>query len=310
MKNKYVCLCGSQFKSASGLSGHMLYCKTFRMFANENFAFNDNLEQLKNLCSRIIRNIVEEKKMIEDQRWIKEKHLCEKCGKIMTEKYGSGRFCCKACANSRTHSAQTKAKMRASAIKYAVTHPDDESTFLHNHEKALRRYNQNPKHCPICNTIISYERRFQHTCGNQDCISEKISQNARHNPKCGGLKKKSGTGKSGWYKGYFCNSTYELVYVIYNIDHDISFKRFKDFYTYEWNGKTYKYYPDFELKDGSLVEIKGYFTEKVAAKTAAVKDRKITVLYKDDLKYAFDWVKEHYQYKELQDLYESNSSNK
>ena len=59
-----------------------------------------------------------------------------------------------------------------------------------------------------------------------------------------------------------------------------------------------------------MVEIKGYFTEKVAAKTAAVKDRKITVLYKDDLKYAFDWVKEHYQYKELQDLYESNSSNK
>lgn len=32
-------------------------------------------------------------------QWISEKHSCEICGIIMSEKWGSGRFCSKACAN-------------------------------------------------------------------------------------------------------------------------------------------------------------------------------------------------------------------
>jgi hypothetical protein len=37
----------------------------------------------------------------------------------MVEKYGSGRFCCKACANTRKHSEETKNKIRESLeLKY------------------------------------------------------------------------------------------------------------------------------------------------------------------------------------------------
>jgi hypothetical protein len=38
-------------------------------------------------------------------------YTCEKCGKVTEEKFGSGRFCSRACANTRTHSAETKERI-------------------------------------------------------------------------------------------------------------------------------------------------------------------------------------------------------
>ena len=132
---------------------------------------------------------------------------------------------------------------------------------------------------------------------------QKLSEYAK-NKHFGGHVHGSGRGKKGWYKGFFCDSTYELVYVIYNIDNNIKFKRCDRVYTYIYKNETHKYYPDFELEDGSLVETKGYHTELVDIKKSAVKDRQISILYEKDLKYAFDWVKDHYTYKQLSDLYE------
>jgi hypothetical protein len=39
-------------------------------------------------------------------------YICEKCGKVTEEKFGSGRFCSRACANTRIHSAETKERIR------------------------------------------------------------------------------------------------------------------------------------------------------------------------------------------------------
>lgn len=133
---------------------------------------------------------------------------------------------------------------------------------------------------------------------------QKISFSIKQNPTCGGKRHGSGRGKKGWYKGFFCDSTYELVYVIYNLDNNIEFKRCSRVYTYTYKGKQHKYYPDFELADGTLVETKGYHSDIVDAKTASVTDRSIIVLYEKDLSYAFDWVKAHYQFNDISDLYE------
>lgn len=37
---------------------------------------------------------------------------CENCGKEHDGSYGSGRFCCKSCANTRKHSNETKEKLK------------------------------------------------------------------------------------------------------------------------------------------------------------------------------------------------------
>ena len=132
---------------------------------------------------------------------------------------------------------------------------------------------------------------------------QRISNAMKNNPKAGGIRINSGRGKKGWYKGYYCRSTYELVYVIYNIDHNIKFAPCKRIYFYYWNNEQHRYYPDFELEDGTIVEIKGYLDKQAEAKIASVKDRPIKVLMKEDLDYAFTYVKQHYTYNNLEDLY-------
>lgn len=132
----------------------------------------------------------------------------------------------------------------------------------------------------------------------------KISETARKNKLSGGYRQGSGRGHKGKYRGYYCDSTYELVYVIYNLDHNIKFDRCPISYTYTINGIEHQYHPDFILEDGSLIEIKGYHTSTVDVKLASVTDRKIRVLYEKDLQYAFDYVKNTYNYNHIEDLYD------
>ena len=97
----------------------------------------------------------------------------------------------------------------------------------------------------------------------------KISETMKNNPNAGGLRKGSGVGLSGWYKGYWCDSSWELAFVIYNLEHGIKFERNKKGFEYEFEGKICKYYPDFLMEDCSYVEIKGYMKKKDTAKHAA-----------------------------------------
>jgi len=110
-------------------------------------------------------------------------------------------------------------------------------------------------------------------------------------PNLGGLREGSGRSKSGYCDGIYCGSTYELAWVIYNLDNKIPFTRCDKVFTYNNS----KYYPDF-IQDNKIIEIKGYCTEEVALKEQAVIDAgyAIKILYKEDLKYCFDWVKDNY----------------
>lgn len=105
----------------------------------------------------------------------------------------------------------------------------------------------------------------------------------------GGYQKGSGRGKSGWYRGYYCDSSYELAWVIYNLDHDITFKRNTTKFPYEYNNKQLRWIPDFINEAGIFVEIKGYMTDQVKAK---LKDfpYKIEVLMEKDLTDVFKYV--------------------
>lgn len=112
----------------------------------------------------------------------------------------------------------------------------------------------------------------------------------------GGYRHGSGRGKKGLYRGFYCDSTYELAFVVYSLDHQQIFQRCTRIYDYFFEDSWHKYYPDFELEDGSLVEVKGYHTKQVDAKIAAVTDRSIKVLYRKDLDYCFEYILNTYGY--------------
>lgn len=121
----------------------------------------------------------------------------------------------------------------------------------------------------ISNTLAGVSRRPL-----EEEHKRKISEAMRGT--CGGYRKGSGKGKKGWYKGYWCDSSWELAYVVYNIDHNIKFRRNTDYFLYEYNGKVHKYFPDF-IENGQYIEIKGYLRDADKAKFTVVPGLKVLI---------------------------------
>ena len=102
-----------------------------------------------------------------------------------------------------------------------------------------------------------------------------------------------GRGKKGWCRGYWCDSTYELVFVIYALDHELPFDRNREMFPYEYRGQLMHWMPDFLLGDGTYVEIKGYLTDQAQAKFKFFY-RPLLVLVQADLRDMFDYVSQTY----------------
>lgn len=97
----------------------------------------------------------------------------------------------------------------------------------------------------------------------------------------------------GYYKGIWCQSTYELAYVIYNLDHGISFTRNTERFKYlTAENKSSEYLPDF-VEGDTLIEIKGYYTPTVDLKLKSV-TKPIKILYREDMEYMFDYIGKTY----------------
>lgn len=133
-----------------------------------------------------------------------------------------------------------------------------------------------------------------------EITKEKLSIIAKER-KLGGYIKGSGRGKKGWYKGIFCDSSWELAYVIYCIDNNIPIKRNTVHRHYIWNNKQENYIPDF-IVNNDIVEIKGYKSDRWLAKLKYNPD--IKVLYKNELNKIFEYVINKYG-KNYTNLYEN-----
>lgn len=136
---------------------------------------------------------------------------------------------------------------------------------------------------------------------------EKIKKTAAKRHSIGGLRKGSGRGKKGWYQGYFCDSSWELAWVIYSLDHDVQFERNRESFGYTYLGKVKRFYPDFLLEDGTLVEIKGFKTDEYRAKLESFpKDRKLITLYKNEMKVYLDYATAKFG-KDFTNVYENRT---
>lgn len=150
------------------------------------------------------------------------------------------------------------------------------------------------KNCVECGTT------FQVSCKSKKkyCSRSCSLKNA------GGYRDGSGKSKTGYYKGIYCGSTYELCWVIYQLDHNIPFVRFPG--RLEHDG--IRYYPDFLLDDNiTIIEIKGYEAQyTVDLKTAVAEyfGYVVKVLRGDDLQSVFEYVKSTYHTNKYYTLYD------
>lgn len=261
------------------------------------------------------------KAKLRSDSWVAEQHKCQHCGKLMTEKFGTGQFCSRACANTRKHSDETRRKISVASTAFydisKLTESSPELTCLplRQHYQSVTSYEKSPNFCIICNTVLPYEKRHNKTCS-KACKNKLASINAVKNQN-GGLTYGGGpkSTKHGKYCGFNCDSIYELVYLIYCLDHNIKIERNKQYFTYEFEGKIRKYYPDFYLPEtDTLIELKGYKDSKVDLKLQAVLNsgKEIKILYKQDLLPYFEYVgktynkKYHTDYNNIEELYDES----
>ena len=125
-----------------------------------------------------------------------------------------------------------------------------------------------------------------------NATKEKISKKLKSLPNIGGYKKGGGRGKHGWYKGYWCDSSWELAYVIYNLEHNIQFKRNTEKFKYVFENNDRNYIPDF-IEDSKYVEIKGYNSNQFEAKKKYFK-KKLVILDKKGIEKYINYVVSKY----------------
>lgn len=100
----YKCICGKEYESKNALNTHQKkHCKL--LLSPEKYEYERNHCYKMSLRSgEISKKKAEIRRKEAEELWLRQQNKCEKCGKLMTIKYGSGRFCSRACANSRHQS--------------------------------------------------------------------------------------------------------------------------------------------------------------------------------------------------------------
>ena len=158
----YSCLCGTEFNNPQSFTGHKAHCKVHLVSTGKLKQREELDKNMNKACSEAFARRREEKR----QQWIVEQHTCERCGVIMTVKWGSGRFCSASCANRRPCKDETKTKISNS------THETIKSKNAQKETVKQINYQDNPSFCEICGATLPYTIRNNKTCGKQECINE------------------------------------------------------------------------------------------------------------------------------------------
>lgn len=142
-EKNYTCECGKVFSNPQSFNGHKSHCKDHQLAKGGQQGLAASLDRqckASKAAQAALRSANQVKQENAHKIWLAEKHTCEKCGQLMLEKFGTGRFCSRACANSRIHSDETKKKIKASL----------DSTL----EAQAKPESRNKKVCVICGAVI------------------------------------------------------------------------------------------------------------------------------------------------------------
>lgn len=202
-------------------------------------------------------------------------------------------YCSRECANSRSHSEETKNKI-AESLK------TNGNMFVPDNKG--KKYK---KKIPDINKKIN-NLKNEYVCKNCGKIGFSKKKNQKYHAECwlkcsGGIRKGSSRGKCGWYKGFWCDSSYELAFLVYCLENKIDIRRNRKGYDYVYENENHKFYPDF-IVDGEFVEIKNFRSELTDAKINHF-PYDIKVYYKDTITPFLNYVKDIYG-KNFTNLYE------
>ena len=158
----YICICGKEFINSQSFNGHKANCAKYLIsvgrIKDEHDLAQFKINQGKTTAEKRKQNL--KAKQSEQQFiWVNEQHKCDTCGKVMLEKYGSGRFCSRACANKFSSSKADHHNININ--------PESRKIGQLRQQQAKINYSNNPKLCRICNKPIPYENRFLQVCSSE-----------------------------------------------------------------------------------------------------------------------------------------------
>ena len=112
----YICECGKEYTNPQAFNGHKSNCKIHLAALGKDITKSSlyNPESQAKAHATLAKRYAEKQER-QKAKWLEEQHTCERCGKVMTELFGTGRFCSRACANKHSHSDETKAKLAIAA---------------------------------------------------------------------------------------------------------------------------------------------------------------------------------------------------
>lgn len=124
-------------------------------------------------------------------------------------------------------------------------------------------------------------------------ISEETRQKLKEN--AGGYRRNAGNGKRGSYKGFYCMSTWELAWVVYQLEHGKKVEQCIEKFEYVMNDKVHHYTPDFVI-NGVYYEIKNWHRPDTDFKVSQFPKDKTLILIegKEQNKMFLEYAKNKY----------------
>lgn len=256
--------CGKNFSTAQALGGHVVNC-----------SLNPNKRLYKHKQVQLIKRLLN----------------CSCCGKEYEIECNENIFSKskyrKCCSSKCSHALSVK--------NTNLTDKNEKIKEFHKSNKSNKK--QKIKKCEECNKEFLYtgcknKNRFcSIECSNKSRSRKLRDLAIKHN--LGGLNPKTTykNFKQGIYKGIRCDSSWELVFVIYCLEHNYNIERNTKPLQYTFEGKVHNFYPDF-IVDGKLFEIKGFWTDRNLAKLEQCKD--VIFIDKKSIKKYINYVVEKY----------------
>lgn len=213
---------------------------------------------------------------------------CKHCNKPILFEKRRNNFCNHSCCASFT--------LKGRKVVYS---PESLKIMQENGRKNIpkRKAVLVKKECVFCNLNfeVPNKSKYRKTCS-KECLKEHRSKN----------NARQGTyGKCGYYKGVFCGSTWELAFLVFNLDKGNDIKRCELTFKYNLEDGGHTYFPDF-IMDNIIYEVKGREYGSLVEKNESVKEAgyEIVMIKKKEINPIIKIVKESYKVKNLVDLYD------